>query len=183
MNDLLDIGDVEVFKAAPMSASAAQLDAAVAIARRCCRWHVAPSRTETLLLDGNGGTVMHLPTLHVTDVASIAVDGVAEPTVDWSTNGGLWRPGGGTWPVGRRNISVTFTHGWDRADVADLVAVVVSVAERMPSVVGSDDVDAGIVEETIGTYHYRLADGHGATVALADSELVMLDPFRIAHPA
>ena len=43
--------------------------AAQGAVRRYCGWHVAPSITETLRLDGYGGRVLTLPSKHITAIA------------------------------------------------------------------------------------------------------------------
>ena len=47
--------------------------AAQGAVRRHCGWHVAPSVTETLRVDGYGGRTLILPSKHVTAIASVIV--------------------------------------------------------------------------------------------------------------
>jgi hypothetical protein len=64
--------------------------ATVAEVRAFCGWHIAPEVTETLTLDGPGGYVLVLPTLHLVDLVSVTNDGTAvtDPastgTSEWS---------------------------------------------------------------------------------------------------
>lgn len=79
-----------------------------------CGWHIAPSRTVTLRLDGSGARSILLPSLHVTDVASVSSDGVVlDPDrYDWS-EAGIVELRGGCFTSRLRGVSVTFTHGYD----------------------------------------------------------------------
>lgn len=81
------------------------------VIRGYCEWHIAPSVTETFVLDGPGlACMVVLPTLHVTAVTAILVDGVALDlsAVIWYENGLLFGDFGET----RRGVSVTATHGY-----------------------------------------------------------------------
>lgn len=79
------------------------------VIRAYCGWHVSPSITETITLDGPGSDTLFLPSLHVTDVASVTVDGVAQNEPEWS-EAGLIR---GAFHGRRfRSIVVTLTHGY-----------------------------------------------------------------------
>ena len=81
---------------------------------------------EEHVLDGQGTSVVNLPTWPVVEVTSVEVDG--EPVTDftWSRNGVLERTSG-VWPSGRRNISTVATYGF--ADIPEAVrAVTLQVA-------------------------------------------------------
>lgn len=115
---------------------------ATAAIRRFCGWHIAPSVTQTITLDGPGGGVLALPSLYVTDVASVTSDGsllVATDDYTWNAYGLLnrtattwcglpWR-----WSFAQRGVQVTFTHGYDLADVPDVAGVIMAKAERLAS--------------------------------------------------
>lgn len=104
------------------------LDAAVASVRAFCGWHIAPSRTETVTVDSYGSGTVILPSLHVTEVASVTVDGT--PVTDFTSraNGILdtWLWTSRYYP--RNGVVVTFTHGYDECP-ADVREVVVSLAK------------------------------------------------------
>lgn len=53
-----------------------KMGAAQAAIRRYCGWHVAPSVTRTIRLDGHGGDSLLLPSKHVTALSSLKLDGV-----------------------------------------------------------------------------------------------------------
>lgn len=62
--------------------------------RSWCGWHVAPSATETIEVEGDGGRVILLPSLHVTDVSEIRNEaGDVVSDYKWRRNGvvrGCW---------------------------------------------------------------------------------------------
>lgn len=53
-----------------------KMRAAQAAIRKHCGWHVAPSVTRTIRLDGHGGDSLLLPSKHVTALSSLKLDGV-----------------------------------------------------------------------------------------------------------
>lgn len=107
--------DMAGMPGAPFSASTAT--AAGDQIRTLCGWHIAPSRTETLTLDTEGGRVLVLPSLRVSEV--LAVRDVSGPTPKvltgwrWSKDGMLERGNGGFWPDGFRVVEVDLTHGYE----------------------------------------------------------------------
>ena len=97
----------------PIGYDPAAVEAAEALVRAYCGWHIAPSETHTVVLDGKGGSTLFLPSLHVTAITSITVDGVllAATAYEWSQTGQVNRRYG-AWPRKLRSISVVFTHGY-----------------------------------------------------------------------
>jgi hypothetical protein len=97
--------------------------------RDFCGWHVAPSRTETITLDGSGTAILLLPSTYVTAISSITENGVVVSSAyySWSENG-LVEKLYGAWTWKRRAIQVTLTHGYTtcpaaiRREVARLAA-------------------------------------------------------------
>jgi hypothetical protein len=100
--------------------------------RDYCGWHIAPSRTETLTLDGTGTAILLLPTVYVTAITSIVENGVTilgTPNYGYTwSEGGLVERIGAYWTWKRRAISITLTHGYPvcpasvRREVARLAA-------------------------------------------------------------
>ena len=86
--------------------------------RDYCGWHIAPSVTETLTVDGPGGALLLLPTLYLTDVSSITSDGHAVTDPEWSQNGMVR----GCWSSKFRGVVAEITHGYDEAP-AEVLAV------------------------------------------------------------
>ncbi len=179
---MFTLADVTAFLGVPMPGlTEPMVDAAVVSVRRYCRWHIAPSVTETVRANVDGCTV-RLPSLHVTDVASVsAVDvGSAVSGWRWSAEGSI----SGSFPQGFRTLDVEFTHGYPVAEVADVLAVVVSICRRLAAggLAASGGMAGPIAEEHIGTYSYRLADTGGTlgSVDLTDTERDMLAQYRLA---
>ncbi|MCR2051815.1 hypothetical protein NSA19_02890 [Actinomyces bowdenii] len=91
--------------------------------RLLCGWHIAPVVEETLILDGNGGAVMQLPSLQVLKVTGVKALG--EPIeVDWSADG-MIEARRGRFPARFRSVEVTLQHGYATAPA---VAAVITQA-------------------------------------------------------
>lgn len=92
--------------------------------RAYCGWHVAPQAFEMVTVDGSGGTVQFLPTLHLTELRSITNDGVAVESPEWST-AGMVR--GARWTSKWRGVVADITHGYDMCP-DEILGVVASLA-------------------------------------------------------
>lgn len=101
--------------------------AATATVRSYCGWHVAPPLTETLELDGSRSSLLELPSLLVSAVSDVKVDGVTVTGYRWS-RAGLLRYDGG-WGAGWRSVEVTFTHG-HAATPEDVRVAAIAAARR-----------------------------------------------------
>jgi len=99
--------------------------AAQALVTAYCGWHIAPSKTETLTLDGPGTRTLLLPSLHVTEITSVVNEGTELDTdaYDWS-DAGIVELRHGWFSRRLRGLTVTLTHGYDTmpADVAAVIA-------------------------------------------------------------
>ncbi len=144
--------------------------AADALVRGYCGWHVAPSLTETLTVDGSGGCVQPLPTRYLTAVASVTDDGLAvnlaDEDVEWSTSGLLWRYAPWTWRP--RGVVATITHGYPvvpadvqmvAADLAGSLADAPGLVTRMT--VGQ--VSREFAAERLGGLHQSVLDRYRIT--------------------
>ena len=109
----------------PEGVDEAAWDAACAAVRAYCGWHVAPSVTQTITVDGPGGSLLFLPTLHLTDVSSITSDGTAVTDPEWS-EAGMVR---GSWTERFRGVTVTMTHGYTSCP-DEIVGVLREAADR-----------------------------------------------------
>lgn len=124
-------------------------DAAEAMVQSFCGWHIAPSVREVLELDGEDSRVAFLPTLRLTELHSLSVNGTALDLtqVEWSRTGVIRWPFLSTttladylgWdrdptyshPRGRfRGVQAEVTHGYE-AWPGDLLAVVDRLAGRI----------------------------------------------------
>lgn len=150
MVDLATVDDLAGLPGGPFSPEAVR--AAGEIVRRMCGWHVAPSVTETILVDSPGGDVLWLPSRHVTDVATVR-DMTGSDPVDLT--GWRWSEAGllsGRFPAGFRAVEVTLTHGYPSCP-ADLLPV---VADRTRRRVMAESLGARSV--TYGTESNHLLD-------------------------
>lgn len=75
---------------------------------------------DEIVLDGDGSTVLVLPSPHVVAVHEVTVQGQTVD-IEWSESGTLRRTQG--WPDAWRAVRVVYSHGWDPvpADVAGAV--------------------------------------------------------------
>ena len=180
---MFTLADVAAFLGVPMPGlTQLMVDAAVVSVRRYCRWHIAPSVAETVRANADGCTV-RLPSLHVTDVVSVtAVDsGSVLSGWRWSAEGSV----SGSFPQGFRTVAVEFTHGHDVADVADVLAVVVSICRRLAAggLAAASGAAGPIVREQIGSYSYGMSDAFAqnlGSVDLTDPERDMLAAYRLS---
>lgn len=111
------------------------LDMATDLVRDYCSWHIAPSITETITLDGTDACsdILMVPTLYLTNVTNVTLllqnNMVLDPTTyAWSANGyirrrWIW------WPWEPRSIQLTITHGYDTLP-GEVKAVVLGIAQR-----------------------------------------------------
>lgn len=149
------------------SGSEGLIAAASALVRRHCGWHVAPSVEETVTVRRAGRLVL-LPSLCVTAVSSVTVDGEPVAEHDWCPDGRMWlRPG-------CEPVTVTMTHGYAAAD--DVRAVVLAVAARAAaSPSGIIRAQVGQINET----YTQTAPNQTGGVALLDHEKVALAPYTL----
>jgi hypothetical protein len=144
------------------------LQAASGIVRDHCRWDIA-EETATFVVDGSGTPILSLPTLRLTDVAEVRLDGVVLDPADctWSANG-LIRRIGLVWPRRFRCVEVDVTHGW--APIPDGIrAVVLTLASRFYA--NPDKV----LSKTVGGISHTYA----TTTDLNDLELALVDGHRL----
>lgn len=148
----------------PVGTDEAAWLAACDAVRGYCEWHIAPSVTETLTLDGPGGSVLHLPSAHVTAVASVANNGTAVADPQWSASG-MIRADYGRWTERFRGVVVELTHGYDEcpADVLKVLRDLIDGAGR-----------TGVAQVTSGAHSVR----YGPT--LGSEQRATLDRYRLA---
>ena len=151
------------------------LEGASAAVRRYCGWHVAPVVTETVTMDGDGGSVLMLPSLRVVSVVSVSVEGrvLDEDEYDWYEKG-MVELRGGRWSRRFRSIVVEMEHGFDAApDVAQVVQQV--VANAISSALGATREQAGQVSISWSLTAPNVAGG----ISLLDRDLSTLDMYRL----
>jgi hypothetical protein len=100
-------GDVD------LPAAQAALDDATGTIQAACGWPIVAT-TATVVLDSCGTRDLFLPTMWLTAVGPVTVNGASLVTgVDfwWYATGRL-RAASGRWPYGARTVTVTFSHGY-----------------------------------------------------------------------
>jgi hypothetical protein len=111
---------------------------AEAMVRDHCGWHIAPSRTETVTFAAPSGGRLMLPSLYVTAVSVIEIDGAALTVdVDFQVHRSGWvdfLPYGGWWYGDL--VEVTFTHGYDNPPAA-VTAAVQALAQNPGTTLGT----------------------------------------------
>lgn len=110
------------------------LAAACTLVRNYCGWHIAPSVTETLVVNGPGTLVLTLPTIKVTALTKITENGTDLPAggFDWSEVGLVEKRApcpGLLWTGRLSGIRVDLTHGWAECP-KDVKAVVKRIATQ-----------------------------------------------------
>lgn len=167
--------DLDDYKAGDPAAILKQVSS---IIRGYCGWHVAPQRSETLILDGDGSSHLWMPSLHVVDVESVKVDGrtLDKSEYDWSISGFL-ELRCGRFSTRPRGIEVALSHGY--LDVPDaLTEAVVSIASRSGDTGGYTSEGVGQVRLTLGTFN-----GVSGGVALLAHEKEILAPYKLPRRA
>lgn len=146
--------------------------------RAYCGWHVAPSVTEELTLDGSGERVQPLPSLHVTELASVEECGelVEVSEYEWSVAGRLRR--GWAWTSELQGLLVTLTHGFDPVPAALKVLVLGLSARQLTNPSGVRSEAVGAVSVTYGEAGGSSGSGSvGST--LREVERAVLDRYRL----
>lgn len=166
------------------------LQLASGVVQAYCGWNIA-QETVTANVDSDGSSVLLLPSLYLTAVTTLtlngtAPDGSAWPTLaegtdwDWQQNGVLtWLRDACGWPAGGQRVNVTYTSGY--ATVPDGVQMIVaSVAQRLAagSVIQSHLQNIGGISQNV-TYGQSVTAGAGVTAY----EAAVLDRYRIGHIA
>lgn len=147
---------------------------ALAEVQAYCGWHISPSRTETLSLDGSGATVQPLPTLRMTALVSLSVDDeiVDTASVEWSEAGFIRRDA--AWTSRLRGVVVEITHGYATMPL-DVQAVIDRLAARHleADTMSSMLVQVGQVRAAVG------GDGLPASAVLTELDRHVLDRYRL----
>lgn len=158
--------DLDQFQAGDAQAALEDWTAEV---RGFCGWHVTPSVTETITVDGSGRGLIMLPSLHVTAVTSVTEDGVALLPADytWNAAGCLARVGTRFWSTAASSVTVTFTHG--HASAPDLARVIKAAATR-----GQDSPNGSFIRQ-VGLVAFQAPKSDG----FLESELAVLNRYRI----
>lgn len=151
------------------------LNAAHASVRNECGWHVAPLITETLAMDGSGGTTLLLPSKRIKQVVAATSDGVdVTDRVHVSQRAGMVEIEG-CWSRRLGGISITLEHGYAPEEVPDVAALILNLAKRAgsgQSLIASQSVNGASVS-------YLTAGGAPLSVPLLQIEKDMLSKYRL----
>jgi hypothetical protein len=136
-------------------------------------WSVSAEST-TFTLDGTGTPLLAVPTLRLTDVTEVRLDGVAlaAGTWTWSARGHVRRTAG-VWPDTFRCVELDCSHGYD--PVPDAVKLIVlSVATRAMT----NPTEPGLILKTVGAISRRW-NRAADDVALTALETAVIDRYRL----
>lgn len=129
MAPLVVPNELDGYPGAPFSQ--AVVDSAIGAIRRYCEWTIGPVTTETFTLDSRGGTVLLLPTMHLTGVTEVRdLSGDTPVVLDgWrkSKAGMLERLTG--WPRGFETVAVDAVHGYE-ACPDELLPIIAQACQR-----------------------------------------------------
>lgn len=147
------------------------LAGALAAAREYCGWHVTPSKSEEIAVDGPGTPLLVLPTLRLVEIEEIADDGlvIAPAELHWSEIGLVRKLDRRCWTGKYRGVTAKITHGFDNIPAWKLA--VLAIVERT--------AEAG--REEIGPYKYFPAESIADGSAFTGSERAILDNYRLAR--
>lgn len=173
------VTDVEAYTQGRLLASDARtatlLAASLSAARRYCRWHVTPQRSDTFTLDGPGNRVVVLPTLNLVSLVSLTEDAVTVDltTVQWSTLGLVTKSPDSVWlsPLWTSNfqgVVAQVTHGFDNAP--DFNLGVLQAVDRVSYGAGG--------REVIGPFQFPVLPTAMGSV-FAEAERAALDQYRL----
>ena len=155
-NDLVDPSMLADFPGAPFGDG--PVDAAVGAIRAVAGWHIAPERTETVVVDSRGGAVVYLPTRYLIAVTEVRdmTDTVPRVITDWrdSVRGKLQLGYPCGWPIGLGAIEVDIVHGYEICP-PELLPIVAEYARAVSS------TDPAKSQESLGKWSvsYHAPDG------------------------
>lgn len=159
------------------------LAATLADARAFCGWHVTPvlefSGETAITLDGPASHLLVLPTLRMSELASVSEDGLPVDVADlaWSARGLVRKKSGWWWSGQFGAITVEFTHGFTIAEAAGWRAAVLSAVDRRSLDLG------GVGQPTkVGPFEWGTPQAAAGSVFTA-AERAALEMFRLERPA
>lgn len=155
------------------------IDAATGEIRAACGWHVAPSVTHTLTVESSGSRLLILPTLRLTAVTAVRVDGqdLVSSGYTWRESGLITRRGG-SWPSAPAVIEADVTHGWQPDEVPHIKGLIAAMVTRVKATKNGLIVraQAGQVSRT----YSQVASNQAAGLSLTEHERTnVLAPYRL----
>lgn len=160
------------FDDAQASTLIAEVSAAI---RSYCGWHLVPSVTDDVTVDGSGSTILLLPTTHLTAVTAITEDG--EPVdvegVEWSTAGYLRRSL--AWTTTLRGVVISLVHGYATPPDELRAVMAAAVVRALFSPLG------GVTSEQVGAVSRQYARDAPTALLSADEQAVLARRYCV-HP-
>lgn len=150
------------------------LRSASASVRAYCGWAITTEDHVEVVVDTDGGPVLTVPSLHLTAVHEVEVDGallVEDVDYTWSAMGALYRRSG--WPRRFRGARVVYSGGYE-SPPAELSSVVAGLAGRLSA-------PAGVASWSVGSQTVTFNSEAGPT--LSTVEEAVLDRYRIVPEA
>lgn len=180
MASLVDVQKWPDYSRAPIPPNATtMLNAVSSAVRRHCGWSISQETVTDQKFDTDGSDLLLLPTLYLTAIAEIELQGVVlTPDTDyiWSATGKVRRlPRGTFWPDAYGSAIVTWTHGY-AVTPEDLQAFIVGKVAEMS---GSKP---GLIEEQVGGIRTRYSES-GVTITLTGTDEDFLDYYTLAKRA
>jgi hypothetical protein len=171
---LASVDEWPSYTSVPVPDNAASLLAASSGAiRDYCGWSISAETDVVGVFDGPGTELLVLPTLLLTAVTEVLVDGQALTSEQWRmSRSGLVRRVGGCWPCEFGSVQVTYSHGHNPAPDA-VKALCVTVAARQPA------HPSPLQSETVGEYSYRTALTLPGSIVLERIEQRLLDRYAL----
>lgn len=151
----------------------AVLNSVSSAVRDWCGWHVAPSLTCTLVGDGEGRLLV-LPSMGVTSVTSLEVNGSAETNFEWSA-AGMVRLKHSVFPDSWRSVECVYTAGFDSGAIGQAVAQI--AANSLAAAPGVANERAGNVSIT----YNQTGSGITGGVSLLPRDYAILAPYKLAR--
>lgn len=156
------------------------LDGASSAVVEYCGWHIAPSVSETVTVDGSGTRIQPLPTLNLTALTAVteAAETLDVTKIDWSANGLLEKRSSlCCWTNRRRGVAANITHGY--AATPSWVATVIYAAAARGFFTTPGVIQEAAGGESITYASSRAVSTPPGTVVLMDLEKKMLDRIRV----
>lgn len=153
-----------------------QIKMAAAYVRRRSGQTITLVEDDELVVDGRGDHLIFLPERPVVAVSAVSVDDEVwelGTDYDWSERRGTLASLRGCWPVGYRNIAITYSHGYAVVPL-DVQGLVYELARR-----GLDGTAGqAIRQETLGQYSVTYESLVGG---LSTAEASIIDDLRLPN--
>jgi hypothetical protein len=115
--------------------------------------------TATVTVDGTGTDAIMLPQRPVGTITAVTVNGGTVTDYALSELGALYRGSAGeryewpVWPLGRQNVQITYTYGYQTLVPADIREVALNIAMRavVQGIAGAETVGDVVITYSVGS--------------------------------